>query len=170
MDKLTVYFYDIDGFGRPVFKDRHGNYYGVTDPQYLDDMSHEELAEPMRINGIPLEFFGRKFGCEPKGAPVMHCWDIIATPGRFGPKTLRDWKGLRVQLLGDMNTEHVSLPSGSRGTIIDIVSKGIVFRSDMCDCCGASVTVTCKDRSAFSILTPRPEWKDTRVEGRDYRG
>jgi hypothetical protein len=63
---VKVGYVGVDCWGRPVFKDGKGNYYGSTDILFSDDASKEDVLS--RVSGEDLLYFGKSFGCEPYGS------------------------------------------------------------------------------------------------------
>ncbi len=66
--KITVEFYGIDSWNRPIFKDvDRKEFYGSTDKLYSDTEMEKAKKE---VTVEDLLYFGTHFGCEPMGTPA----------------------------------------------------------------------------------------------------
>ncbi len=69
---IKLKFVGIDDWNRPIFKQENKKaYFGMTDHlfNYNDDWERvkDRIKEIMETDVRHLEYFGAKFGCEPKG-------------------------------------------------------------------------------------------------------
>lgn len=87
---------------------------------------------------------------------------------QLGPELNRDWIGLRVRLLGEVQTFLCKIPSGTKGTIgaYGAGRRGIRFDADPCIVCGVAASSLGLKRRDFRILSREEDWPDTRGRGR----
>jgi len=69
-EKITVKFYGIDYWNRPVFVDKNQNFYGSTDILFNSNVSPKEVLDS--ISEKDLTYFGRDFDGDPIGTPVKN--------------------------------------------------------------------------------------------------
>lgn len=73
MKELSLRFYGIDGWNRPVFKDMDSrNFYGDVDHLFGHDVEQMEVINfysDKQLNKC-LSYFGYKFNCEPEGREI----------------------------------------------------------------------------------------------------
>lgn len=68
MNIVNIKFRGIDDFNRPVFKDVDSpNHYGSTCKLFSYGVKKEEVIKYFKDNPEELEYFGKKFNCEPNG-------------------------------------------------------------------------------------------------------
>lgn len=59
-----------------------------------------------------------------------------------GKKLIRDWNGLRVRTLREMESGMLELPVGIVCTVSTSGGTGLQLRTDKCECCGVAVYIS----------------------------
>ena len=68
MDKRELKYICIDFWGRPIFKDEYGNYFGNVEILFNDGAKFEEVIKKITENDI--YFFGFEIDCDPEGTKI----------------------------------------------------------------------------------------------------
>lgn len=89
-------------------------------------------------------------------------------PWEMGPKLKRDWVGLRVCVLCELQNFYGVIPAATYGTITDHSPghRQYTFTADACRHCGIQLKMSGLQRRDFAIVTPPEDWPDTRGKGR----